>query len=148
MDIPVRVSINRKSPDSKNANGPFRDRKEFDSSTGGRPQGSPPLICSTPAPTRAFTFSCIGYPHWRDTCPPVHNHPTSLEKRESQGATSHYLPDSVPLEPPISTQAWFFPCMGCSCIICRAWSTSNSLSDICTSCKFTCCRSTILAPCA
>ena len=33
MDIPVRVSINRKSPDGKNANGPYRDGKEFDSST-------------------------------------------------------------------------------------------------------------------
>src|SRR5436190_1581559 len=59
------------------------------SSTGGRPQGPPPLICSTPTPTRAFTFSCIGYPHRRDTCPPVNNHPTSLGKRERQG---DYLP--------------------------------------------------------
>ncbi len=33
MDISVRVSINRKSPDGKNANGPYRDGKEFDSST-------------------------------------------------------------------------------------------------------------------
>src|SRR2546421_8207301 len=96
MDIPVRVSINRKSPDSKNANVPYRDRKEFDSSTGGRPQGSPPLICSTLAPTRAFTFSCIGYPHWRDTCPPVHNHPTSLEKRERQEDTPCTLAGEIP----------------------------------------------------
>jgi len=29
MDIPVRVSINRKSLDGKNANGPYRDGKEF-----------------------------------------------------------------------------------------------------------------------
>ena len=29
MDIPVRVSINRKSPDGKNANGPYRDGKEL-----------------------------------------------------------------------------------------------------------------------
>ena len=50
MDIPVRVSINRKSPGGKNANGPYRDGKEFDCSTGGlpvsqtgSPQGSPPL---------------------------------------------------------------------------------------------------------
>ena len=28
MDIPVRVSINRKSLDGKNANGPYRDGKE------------------------------------------------------------------------------------------------------------------------
>src|SRR6266480_2457713 len=99
MNIPVRVSINRKSSDGKYANSPYRDGKEFDSSSGGRPQRSPPLICSTPAPTRAFTFSCIGYPHWRDTCPPVHNHPTSLEKRERQGAPSHCPSDSVPLAP-------------------------------------------------